>query len=218
MGLHTCGDLGSAIVKFYAECEEAKILSSVACCYMRLTSTFPMSRHMTSMQSSKKLNGDQMFSYLSKELSCHAFETYVKRLRTEEERSKLKVHCYRALLELLIERNAPRLRHSALKSVAKCHLLSFQEYAEKATKNLGISFDFNNKVLLKSIDSHLEEWWHVVVYYSLRLLFAPLIETAILLDRSLFLLEQGHDSCLIPIFDPLLSPRNHVLISVKNNI
>ena len=65
---------------------------------------------------------------------------------------------------------------------------------------------------------HLEEWWHVVIYYSLRLLFAPLIETVILLDRSLFLLEHGHDSSLVPIFDPTQSPRNHVLISVKNSI
>ena len=90
VGLHTCGDLGSALVKFYAECDEAKILSSVACCHMRLTPTFPMSRFMTSVLSSNQFHRDQMFSYLSKELSCHAFETYAKRLRAEEERSKLK--------------------------------------------------------------------------------------------------------------------------------
>ena len=214
VGLHTCGDLGSALVKFYAECAEAKVLTSVACCYMRLTTTFPMSKITASMSNS--CSDDQIFSYLSKELSCHAFETYVNRLKTKEESSKLKVHCYRALLELLIEENNPKLRHSALKSVPKCHLLSFQDYAERATKDLGIDFELKNEAVQKRINLHLADWWHVVIYYSLRLLFAPLIETAILLDRCLFLLEHGHDSYLIPIFDPVLSPRNHVLVSVKN--
>ena len=185
---------------------------------MRLTSTFPMSQSISSIPNSNTSPNDQIFSYLSKELSCHAFETYVNRLRTEEDNSKLKVHCYRALLELLIDGNDPKLRHSALKSVPKTHLLSFQEYAEKATKELDIKFDFKNERVIKRINMHLEEWWHVVIYYSLRLLFAPLIETVILLDRSLFLLEHGHDSSLVPIFDPTQSPRNHVLISVKNSI
>ena len=216
MGLHTCGDLASAIVKFYAECTEAKVLASVGCCYMRLTSTFPMSKSISSLPNSNT-SPDQMFSYLSKELSCHAFETYVNRLRTEVENTKLKVHCYRALLELFIEENNPKLRHSALKSVPKCHLLSFEEYAERATKDLNIKFDFENETVRIRIEQHLEEWWHVVIYYSLRLLFAPLIETAILLDRSLFLLERGHNSSLIPIFEPTLSPRNHVLLSVKKS-
>ena len=218
MGLHTCGDLASAIVKFYAECKEAKVLSSVACCYMRLTSTFPMSQSISTIPTTNKCSNDQILSYLSKELSCHAFETYVNRLRTEEDSSKLKVHCYRALLELLIDENNPKLRHSALRSVPKSHLLSFQEYAEKATRELDVNFDFKNERVLRRINMHLEEWWHVVIYYSLRLLFAPLIETVILLDRSLYLLEHGHDSSLVPIFDPTQSPRNHVLISVKNSI
>ena len=181
---------------------------------MRLTSTFPLSNYLLSSRFQNQ-NTNTSLSYLTKELSCHAIETYVKRLETDEENSKLKVHCYRAVLELLIQEKEPRLKHSALKSVPKCHTLTFQEYAVKATKELDITFDFNDNDLLERIDLHMEEWWNVVVYYSLRLLFAPVIETAILLDRCLFLLEQGHNSCVVPIFDPLLSPRNHVLLSVK---
>jgi hypothetical protein len=183
---------------------------------MRLTSTFPLSHYLTASYGQRNQQGDNCLSYLTKELSCHAIETYVRRLQLGEENCKLKVHCYRALLELLIQETNPNLRHSALKSVPKCHTISFQEYVVKATKELDITFDFRDKELQERIDSYLKDWWKVVVYYSLRLIFAPIIETAILLDRCLYLQEQGHMCCLVPIFDPLLSPRNHVLLSIKN--
>ena len=182
---------------------------------MRLTSTFPLSNYL-SLDTLRNKPVNNSLSYLTKELSCHAIEAYVQRLQNSDENAKLKVHCYRALLELLIHETDPSLRHSALKSVPKCHTISFQEYAEKATKDLNINFDFKSATIKERIDLHLNEWWNVVVYYSLRLFFAPLIETVILLDRCLFLLEQGHHSGLVPIFDPILSPRNHVLLSVKS--
>lgn len=61
----------------------------------------------------------------------------------------------------------------------------------------------------------LIRWWEVVTFYSLRLAMAPVIETVILLDRQLFLYENGHNSIMLPIFDPLLSPRNQVIVAVK---
>lgn len=213
IGLHTCGDLGSALIKFYSQSEEAKALCSVACCHMRLT-TFPLSEYLSLYLGQITLDQGPL-SYLSKELSCHAIETYVKRLKTNEENCKLKVHCYRALLELLIQDTNPKLKHSALKSVPRCHTIAFKEYALKATQLLKIDFDFENEKVEERITTHLNEWWKVVVFYSLRLLFAPIIETVILLDRCLYLLEHGFESCLVPIFDPELSPRNHVLVSMK---
>ena len=80
-------------------------------------------------------------------------------------------------------------------------------------------------------------WWEVVTFYTLRLAMAPVIETVILLDRllyplqesndivctyiqfyyrQLFLYENGHNSIMLPLFDPLLSPRNQVILAVKN--
>ena len=60
------------------------------------------------------------------------------------------------------------------------------------------------------------QWWRVVVFYLLRLLLAPLIETVVLLDRMLSVHERGFRTGLIPIFDPELSSRNHVLIAFKD--
>lgn len=55
----------------------------------------------------------------------------------------------------------------------------------------------------------------VVAFFSLALMLAPLVETLILLDRLLYLEEQGFYAELLPIFSPELSPRNLVLVATK---
>lgn len=54
-------------------------------------------------------------------------------------------------------------------------------------------------------------------YWSLRAALGPLLETLILLDRLLFLQEQGStlEAYLLPIFDPSISPRNVAIIAKK---
>eukprot|EP00975_Prorocentrum_lima_P021995 4630277-Prorocentrum_lima.AAC.1 len=44
---------------------------------------------------------------------------------------------------------------------------------------------------------------------------APLVEALLVLDRYLFLRERGHAAAVIPIFDPLLSPRAFALVGLK---
>ncbi|XP_035543202.1 protein RRNAD1 isoform X6 [Juglans regia] len=55
-------------------------------------------------------------------------------------------------------------------------------------------------------------------YWSLRAALGPLLETFLLLDRLLFLQEQGHsvEVMMLPIFDPEVSPRNVAIIARKN--
>ncbi|KAF3792204.1 RRNAD1 protein [Nymphaea thermarum] len=54
-------------------------------------------------------------------------------------------------------------------------------------------------------------------YWSLRAALGPLVETLILLDRLLFLQEQGSsvNATLFPLFDPIISPRNMAIIVEK---
>ncbi|KAK4767871.1 hypothetical protein SAY87_003012 [Trapa incisa] len=55
-------------------------------------------------------------------------------------------------------------------------------------------------------------------YWSLRAAMGSLLETLILLDRLLFLQEQGIalKTFMLPLFDPSLSPRNLAIIAMKN--
>ena len=67
------------------------------------------------------------------------------------------------------------------------------------------------------VDSEMLPFWRrVTVHYALRLLVAPLIESCILLDRLLYLRENGiTNSWISSIFDPELSPRNFAIVARK---
>lgn len=50
-------------------------------------------------------------------------------------------------------------------------------------------------------------------------LVGPLVECLVLADRLLFLQERGLRSVtLIPAFDPMVSPRNMVIVALKNDV
>lgn len=55
-------------------------------------------------------------------------------------------------------------------------------------------------------------------YWTLRAALGPVLETLLLLDRLLFLQEQNNvlsQVVMVPLFDPVLSPRNVALIATK---
>jgi len=37
IGLHTCGNLGSTLLRFYRDCENFVFINIVSCCYMKLS-------------------------------------------------------------------------------------------------------------------------------------------------------------------------------------
>ncbi|KAL1530393.1 hypothetical protein AB1Y20_001300 [Prymnesium parvum] len=102
--------------------------------------------------------------------------------------------------------------------VRNAKTLSFKEYVDAVYRRIGFPMIQPDDwaALHDELRPLLENWRRVVVYYVLRLLIAPLWEALILLDRLMFLRERGHPSALIPIFDPLLSPRNYALVAVRN--
>ncbi|XP_076322980.1 methyltransferase-like protein 25B isoform X4 [Tachypleus tridentatus] len=127
VGLHTCGNLASTMLRLFTETSEARMLLSVGCCYMKL---------------------------------------------------------------------------------------DINRYVQKALNRIQLYIP-DKDVNSSWVASYLEQWEHVVVFYSLRLLLAPVIESLVLIDRMLYLYEKGIPSLLIPLFDPDMSPRNQVLLAVK---
>lgn len=88
------------------------------------------------------------------------------------------------------------------------------------------------------VEAMLKQQGRVVVYFSLSLLLAPVVETLVLLDRMVYLQENGEpphtgtetvitlwilnlylsagvNSQLVPLFNPNISPRNFVLVALK---
>lgn len=67
------------------------------------------------------------------------------------------------------------------------------------------------------LKTHQHDQKLIQLNYFIRLLMAKIIETLILTDRYLFLLENNNAGkvFLVKVFDPLVSPRNYCLIAIK---
>lgn len=230
-GLHACGDLSTTLLRHFVNCPHVRGITSVACCYMKIsTQEHPSPPGLVEPPSPPKspnesvppqfgypmsswvrgLPGHQL-SYKAREGACHAIEDYMQRLREGSE--LLRTHCYRALLETFIRDTKPDLRRAGIQTIKKAHLLPFTEYARLGLVRVGLPPDL--PLDPERVEALLEQQGRVVVYFSLSLLLAPVVESLVLLDRIIYLQENGVESRLVPLFDPNFSPRNFVLVAVK---
>ncbi|XP_027342330.1 protein RRNAD1 isoform X2 [Abrus precatorius] len=94
--------------------------------------------------------------------------------------------------------------------------LHFENFCQSGLSHLGIkhSHDINLQGTWKEAEPFADL---IGPYWTLRAALGPLLETLILLDRLLFLQEQGSvlEAYLLPIFDPTISPRNVAIIAKK---
>ncbi len=127
-------------------------------------------------------------SYEAKEISCHSQEVYVQRL-TERNYNHLMVHSYRASIEKIICKYWPDLKHAALKSIKHSNGLTFPDYCTRATSHLNIDIPMDD-VLSVDVENDLKCWKKIVIFYTLRLTLASLVESIILYDRVLCVLEK----------------------------
>ncbi|XP_007535598.1 methyltransferase-like protein 25B isoform X2 [Erinaceus europaeus] len=206
-GLHACGDLSVALLRHFSCCPEVVALASVGCCYMKLSTPggYPLSQWVAGLPGYK-------LPYRLREGACHALEEYAERLQRAG--PALRTHCYRAALETVIRQAQPELRRPGVQGIPRVHELKIEEYVQRGLQRVGL--DPQTPLNLATLQAHLAQENRVVAFFSLALLLAPLVETLILLDRLLYLQEQGFHAELLPIFNPKLSPRNLVLIATKN--
>ncbi|XP_003743280.1 protein RRNAD1-like [Galendromus occidentalis] len=206
IGLHTCGDLGPTMFRLFAESSQVKALVSVGCCYHKMHHLYPLSAALSS----------QTLSYEAKEVACHSIEIYVTKL-LEESLFKGQIHSFRAALEVLIDRHHPELKHTSLSTVKFVEGMTFEDYAPRALKRV----QHNIPVELFSsqeIRDYLSQWMRVATFFALRLCIAPTIESILHMDRVMYLLEAGHEVDYIPLFEPTVSPRCHVIAATKRKI
>ncbi|KAI3688441.1 hypothetical protein L2E82_46021 [Cichorium intybus] len=93
----------------------------------------------------------------------------------------------------------------------------FEKFSQSGMHRLNLN---NRNIDFAGIWKEAEPFAELIgAYWSLRAALGPVLETLILLDRLLFLQEQGQgvEAVMLPIFDPTVSPRNIALIATKNN-
>uniref|UniRef100_A0A673A8S8 Ribosomal RNA adenine dimethylase domain containing 1 n=1 Tax=Sphaeramia orbicularis TaxID=375764 RepID=A0A673A8S8_9TELE len=206
-GLHACGDLSTTLLRHFVKCPHVRGITSVACCYMKITTREnpvppgvvegpipPTSSHQPlpaefgyPMSSWVRGLPGHPLSYKAREGACHAIEDYVRRLR--EDSQLLRTHCYRAMLEAFIRNVRPDLRRAGIQTIKKAHLLPFAEYARLGLVRVGLPAML--PLDAERMETMLDQQVRVVVYFSLSMLLAPVVETLVLLDRMIYLQENG---------------------------
>jgi len=94
---------------------------------------------------------------------------------------------------------------------------TFTSYAISCFNKFGIQ---DQKLTESEINGYEQKYTHkqdqLIFCWTFRALLSQVIESLILLDRCLFLIEHNLKVKLFPIFDPYESPRNMVLVASKN--
>ncbi|KAL3277180.1 hypothetical protein HHI36_012531 [Cryptolaemus montrouzieri] len=215
-GLHTCGNLASTCINFFNENDCVKTLTNVGCCYHLLNEKFEHN-------SVGKMSGFPLSNYLIKKKfsigrnARMVAAQSVNRVFYKKELPDLSIF-YRALLQVVL---VERCEVLPTKNVGKMRKKygNFTEYAKMAFNKLEINphslciSDEDLENLYRDYLPHLDE---LNIFYLIRCMTSPVIESLILLDRLLFLLEQGHKhSFLVQLFNPIVSPRCYGIISIK---
>ncbi|CAD5234830.1 unnamed protein product [Bursaphelenchus xylophilus] len=230
IGVHTCGDLAPTIIRHFKNNKSAKALIHFGCCYHKmnggLDKLFRDETKETFRPSDKgfplseKYKNEEI-SYAARELACFSYDPFVTKIGEND--NQFYVNGSRAALEYLIVvllgRNS--WRHKRMVGVKNGFRMEFWEYAKstaihhpeiiKILDEMKQSEEIGKKVQGLLEISRIQ----VPIFYSLRLLIAPLIETLILHDRVQYLEENGIQTRLISLFDHRISPRNVALVAIK---
>uniref|UniRef100_A0A1A9VP19 Methyltranfer_dom domain-containing protein n=1 Tax=Glossina austeni TaxID=7395 RepID=A0A1A9VP19_GLOAU len=206
VGLHSCGDLAVILIQMFLHCEQAKFINLVGCCYMKLSAKVTANKTAQGYPLSQYLSQHSLsfLSYEAREISCHAIEMYKQRLPGNNY-DYLKIHSFRAAAERIIAKHYPELKKT------HCENIQFEE----AVAGLPLATIPAENLLTAITQSYLSRWRQIVIYYTLRLFFGPLIESIILYDRILFLIENGCIVDIKAVFEATISPRNHIIIAGK---
>lgn len=121
---------------------------------------------------------------------------------------------YRALLQVLIK-DDQSLDSSVQVGRIKCS--NFIEYIRKCSAKLNIKLEnISDGELNEFLDKNEHNRKLLNIFYLIRIQFAPILEAIILLDRILFLMENGTENVfLTKLFDSVISPRCYGIIGVK---
>lgn len=226
-GLHTCGNLAATCLQVFHAQNNCRVLCNVGCCYHLLNERYSEQEFFgnKALMSKSTDYGFPLSHYLQQrqfKLGRNArmlAAQSIERTLSAKELPNISLY-YRALLELLVCRHAPDLKNSLqVGKVKKCD--DFVEYVQKCSKKLNEPWlaEIKEGELKALLQQHESDQHYLSLFYLLRMSFAPVVESLILLDRLLFLKELGYEhSYLIDLFDAVISPRHYAIVAFKENL
>ncbi|XP_060536543.1 probable methyltransferase-like protein 25 [Cylas formicarius] len=215
VGLHTCGNLGPACLEIFHKTQDVQLLCNVGCCYHFLTELtdgdannvkFPMSGFLKTKQ--------YKLGRAARMIGCQSIERILHKRELPS-----KTIFQRALFEIVLEKSStfvPYENRQVGRFRKEC--VTFLEYAKAASKRINFDLTMSDEeidLLFREYESRVNE---LNLFYLMKSMLGPAIESLILLDRLLFLQENGYTSSyIVQLFDPVVSPRCYGIIALKPN-
>ncbi|KAG5392414.1 hypothetical protein IGI04_022377 [Brassica rapa subsp. trilocularis] len=206
-GLHACGDLSVTMLRTFMECEEVKAVVSIGCCYNLLSEKasedscykcgFPMSAGLKSLGFSLGKN--------ARDLACQSAERWSS-LGEDAGLQNFELHSFHTDVNKSMRH--PSSNPNSYSSFEKFCLSAFSRLNLEHPQDLDLTATWNEADAFTEL---------IGPYWSIRAALGPVLETLILLDRLMFLQEQGDslEVSMLPIFDPTISPRNVAVIAKR---
>jgi hypothetical protein len=142
--------------------------------------------------------------------------TDMKREMSARPQQKFESYCFRAAFQWLLREYCPSLANSVSVGKPVKHYSDFGDYALQAAFQLQTSLPLSRPELNALYANRFKcKEKRAICQWILRAQLGPVVEHALLLDRQLFLQEQGLQTQLWQIFDPLISPRCWMLAAFK---
>lgn len=221
--LHACGSLSETMVQLFCDpSSRAHVLVNIACCYNLIDESlpgehFPMSQEMARLWREGDDGKPLTLTRNMKMVACQAPHRWSE--RPDQTKKFFRRHFYRSLLERLLQDQgllAPG-KESRIANIGNSALGSFKDYVMAAWKTPLPGSPPDCRIIESYVDQfgHLEKC--LAFMWTVRALLGPLIEAIILHDRLLYVRERvpNVQVALVPVFDPLLSPRNIALVAIK---
>lgn len=205
-GLHTCGSLSNNCLKMFRNVDSIRSLFNIGCCYNLLEPTdFPMSR-----------DGQQMSFQLSRNARMLAAYS-ADRVFANPDLSNVSKIFYRALLEKYLQEFHPEVKVTNLGPIKATSFAEYVTNAQKAKPEMFEGHTIDEDVASSYYKGHLSRWNQMLIFYLFRMSFAAVIESVILMDKVLYLLESEEirELRLVKLFDPVVSPRCYLIQASK---
>lgn len=214
VGLHTCGNLGPSSIRLFSNTDNIKSMCNVGCCYHLIT-------EKNETDCSEKCVGFPLSQYLKvknvvigRNARMMANQS-IDRILHNETLPNITI-TYRALLQVVLEKHCKKL---PIKTVGKFRKSpkNFLEYCRIALKKIEVNDDnITDEEINNVYMEYIQQLKEVNFFYLLRCKLAPVIESLILLDRLLYLQEQGwNNSFIVQLFNPIVSPRCYGIVALK---
>jgi hypothetical protein len=242
VGLHTCGDLASDSIKMFVNGKNVKAIINVACCYQLLSELVDkncpeyleyveylgLGTEGRSLDESLTDNPEKAGFPLSDFIRSNFKGFLLGKLTrslcigdSSSQNSKkamfnfVKME-YRAAFQYLLTTRFPNFdKVFAIGSKIR-RFEDFAGYCDAAFEKLKLKNPFDKEELNSFYDVNFKEGSKKVsALWTLRSVFSGPVENLILLDRVLFLKEQGMEVQAFSIFDRGQSPRNTAICAFK---